>query len=525
MKSQDEKLLILYKYLQTNEFSRDEVAKELSITPRQLTRLIKQWQEDGHIEYIKGVGRGNLSTFKFNFDVEQQYTKGILSQLDTYSVEEIQNILKLPLNESSKNLIKGLFNNTVNIDETIPQEESLIRNAITVDYIYRFPENLDPLQPMDTALDTLIYNTMDRLYEIDGDYFKSHLINYETVQDDNIMLYLFQDIIFSNGKQLLAQDIKNCLDRLLEHKWYGEFLSYIKSVEIIDLFVLKITYEGHVDKLKFDLASPYASIYLVEMEKYIGTNVYRVDKVTDNYIILVANQKNHHCLPEVKKVYLVNSYSNYEKFIINKINKTLCHNIYLKKITLINPYFTQLNVNERQQLLYFIKKFYQGIVDDEIEQRPITQTKIVMGIIDLTEHLPTPLFNYLKAQGFNISKHHLNYKETLSDDVINLPCDFLILSHTFSTVGFYYSLLNNTNIKYWLKQFDETQKFIDQVMHLPINSWHQAEDQYKKFLEDDAWYLENTVQQRKIIELKGFKNVVFNYDGVVLYGHIIVREH
>lgn len=39
----DEKLLILYKYLQHNEYSRDDVALELEITSRQLTRLIKQW--------------------------------------------------------------------------------------------------------------------------------------------------------------------------------------------------------------------------------------------------------------------------------------------------------------------------------------------------------------------------------------------------------------------------------------------------------------------------------------------------
>lgn len=524
MKAHDEKLLILYKYLQNNEYSRDEVAEELEITPRQLTRLIKQWQEDDLIEYSVGVGRGNLSTFKFNVDVEQQFIMSVLSHLDTYSIEEITNILNLPLNESSKNLIKGLFNNAVKIDEDIIPVE-MIGKAITVDYIYRFPDDLNPLQPMDTALDALVYNTMDRLYEVDGSLeFKSHLIQHETIEDDSLTIFMFQDITFSNGKQLLAQDIKHCLDRLVNDKWYSNLLSYIEKVEVIDLFVLKITFDGHIDKLKFDLSSPYASIYLKEGADYIGTNVYSVNRVTKDYIVLQARHTTHHNLPEVQKVYLVNSYSNYKQFIEDKYHELLLHDIKMIRFTIFNPYFTDLDYAERKQLLYYIQRFHQGAIDEHIESMPITQKPIVMGMIDLTSHVLVPLFNYLKSVGFNMNKYHISYKDTLRDNTEALPIDFTLIGHSYIPEVYYYSLLNNTNIKTWFNYFDESKAFNRQITHKPIEEWAQAEQQFQSFLIDEAWYAENVKQLRNIIVLKGHKNVVFNNDGVILYGEIIVRE-
>lgn len=524
MKVHDEKLLILYKYLQINEYSRDEVAHELKITPRQLTRLIKQWQQEGLIEYIGGVGRGNNSKINFKVDVEQQFIMNVLSQLEHYSIEEITNILLLPLNESSKNLIKGLFNTAVNIEEEIVPEEEIIGQGITVDYIYRFPKSMDPLQPMDTALDTLVYNTMDRLYEVDGDLnFKSHLVQLETFEDNSITLYLFQDITFSNGKQLLAHDIKFSLDRLLAHEWYGQFLSYIKSVEVIDLFVLKITFDGHIDKLKFDLSSPFASIYMLEGENYLGTHVYYVDRVTDDYIVMLARYTKHHNVPEVKKVYLVNSYSSYEQFIQDKHNESLLHNVKMTKFTLFNPYFTKLQPTIRKQLLYYIKKFHQGGYDATIEALEIPQNTMIMGIFELTAHLVMPVLEYLVALGFNIKRMELSYKDTLTPGNLNLACDFIILGHTYIDQVYYYSLMNNTNVKTWFYYFEESRQFIHNITHLPLSKWSEEERWYKSFLMDEGWYAEHTTQHRQIIALKGQKNVVFNNDGVISFGEIIVQ--
>ena len=515
----DEKLLILYKYLQHNEYSRCEVAEELEITSRQLTRLIKQWQEEGLINYTGGVGRGNLSTVTFNLNVEQQFVMNILTNIDAYSVEEITNILQLPLNESSKNLIKSLFSNAISDNEI-----DISQKTMTLDYIYRIPETIDPLQPMDTALDTLVYNTMDRLYEVDSELnFKSHLVNHEEIEQNSITLYLFQDITFSNGKLLLAQDVKNCLDRLIKHDWYKNLLNYIQSVEVIDLFIVKITFEGQVEKLKLDLSSPFSSIYIVEQSQYIGTNVYYMERLFDKYIVLTARHTPHHSMPEVRNVYLVNSYSDYEQFIQEHNKRQITNNIRMARFTFINPYYTQLNRAERHQLLSYIKMFYSEDGDEMIQSEEVTQKPIVMGMFDLTSHILKPLYKYLKDKGFNIKYHTLCYKDILEDNTNAIPCDFVILSHTYVSKVFYYSLLNNTNIKTWFSCFEESHKFNEALTYQPAHLWSDAQSKFKYFLRNEAWILENSVQKREIVALKGQKNVVFNNDGVILYGEIIVR--
>lgn len=219
----------------------------------------------------------------------------------------------------------------------------------------------------------------------------------------------------------------------------------------------------------------------------------------------------------------MNSYRDYEQFILENDKRQITNNIRMARFTFINPYYTQLNRAERHQLLNYIKMFYSEDGDEMIQSEEVTQKPIVMGIFDLTSDKLIPLYDYLKDKGFNIKMHSLSYKDVLSENTVAIPCDFVILSHTYVSGIFYYSLLNNTNIKTWFNYFEESRKFNEALINQPVHLWSDAQSKFKTFLREEAWILENSVQKREIIALKGQKNVVFNNDGVILYGEIIVR--
>ncbi|QRN50747.1 periplasmic substrate-binding domain-containing protein [Macrococcoides bohemicum] len=525
MKTIDEKLLLLYKYLEEHDFLREEVAEYIEITPRQLSRLINQWQDEGIIEYIGGIGRGNYSTIIFNVDIEQQVIMDIISNLNDYSIEEITHILSLPLNESSKRLIEGLFNNAIHAENTQMSPLKEQKGTVTMDYIYRLPENLNPLQQTDIALDTLLYNTMDRLYTISNDMtFTSKLVQYEVVDENSITLYLYQDITFSNGKNLLAVDVVNCLETLINHEWHKENLDYIYKIELVDLFALKIYFDADLDKLKFDLSSTFSSIYIQEFDAFIGTNTYYIASIKDSYIQLTARQTSHHALPEINDVFLMKSYASYESFIKDKHCEEVDKYAKMTKFVMMNPCFTQLDLQERRVLLHYIKKYYyQDYEDLTLEQYSITKKSIVMGIPDLTRHKVIPLYQYLKAVGFNIASVELPFDYFIGQNNKEIQCDFVILGHTYREETYFYKLMNYTHMRQWFDCLPEMRMLKKEYLVKPLNKWKKLEQGYSDFLTNNAYFMITKQKRRKFIVLKGQKNVKFNNDGIIIFGDILVR--
>ncbi|MFC6293445.1 hypothetical protein BHU61_09950 [Macrococcus epidermidis] len=211
MQKVDEKVLRLYKHLQEHEFIRDDVASLLAITPRQLSRLLKQWEREGLLHYQVGVGRGVLSEIKFVKNIEHLFVAYVVNHIKEYTFEEIIGILSMPLHQVSKELIISVFNAQLVVHNDVGEAEE---GANYVDYIYRIPDDLDPLLHSDMSKDTIIYNIMDRLYEVNHDlHFTSNIVSHETLHDNKFTMYLHHDIVFSDGTLLSAQQVVDCLER------------------------------------------------------------------------------------------------------------------------------------------------------------------------------------------------------------------------------------------------------------------------------------------------------------------------
>jgi peptide/nickel transport system substrate-binding protein len=129
---------------------------------------------------------------------------------------------------------------------------------------------------------------------------------YERIDDYTIRIDLRDDVLFSNGKKMTAQSVKECLDDLLAvHKRASSDLQ-IKSIAVTDQS-LTIVSEHKVPALLNYLSDPYGAIIDMEAgvgadKNVVGTGPFVATQVTDTEIRLVANTHYWNGTPKVDKV-------------------------------------------------------------------------------------------------------------------------------------------------------------------------------------------------------------------------------
>ncbi|RXK17176.1 SgrR family transcriptional regulator [Macrococcus sp. DPC7161] len=524
VKKIDNKLLILYKYLQNNLFSRDEVSKVLGITTRQLSRLMKQWESDQLLTYRVGLGRGVLSEVTFNQDIEQMFISYHIQKINELSFEELENILQLPLYQSSKVLLHSIYHQRLIEDKE--KNQSSQQECTFIDYIYRIPKVLNPLIHTDVSHEVLIFNLMDRLFDIDEEMnFSSSLVKHEEIIDNDLVLYLYHDVKFSNGKHLFASDVVECITVLMNHKSHREKYLVIESIETLGLFSLRIKYNCSLDYLKLILSSASASIYIHVNEKYFGTGVYKIYQTSNTYITLINRTDSHHPTPDISKVYLINNYNQYiASFRHEKTSNISKGSLIQTGFMCFNPKYTVLDREKRKTLAELINDYYNNQNSDEIlasYSNQIFEDEIVIGIYDKNNLKLNKLIGLLTKVGFNVKYKLLAFEDLLDGTVNRLKCDLFFLGHTYLDTLFYYSLMDNTNLGMLYSDFIELTGFIDQIKSTSITEWYKQENHFKRFIESKYWIKPLILSMRNYVIPTYFKNVTLNNNGLIIYKNII----
>lgn len=312
----DEKLLLMNTYLKTQPFNRADIAQSLHITERQLTRLLKKWDEEGLINYEVGVGRGNNSDVTFLVNIEQAFLNMIIRNLPHYSIEEINQLMKLPLTSDSLKLLESA------VDTLFYNQLSLIQNShdVAVDCITKIPQYIHPLTQEEGA-NVVIFNAMDRLYEEDEYGIVKNLVAEDEWKGNILYIYLYRDIKFSNGQLLFASDVVNCLNNLMRHPAYKNRYQDVETIELINSFTLKVSMTKKTETIKQRLSCLEASIYKEREKRLIATGRYKVEHHDGSYIRLHYNDNVHHHLADLQDIYLVDSEQLIQEY--NMEEKTL----------------------------------------------------------------------------------------------------------------------------------------------------------------------------------------------------------
>lgn len=159
---------------------------------------------------------------------------------------------------------------------------------------------LDPHQATDVYSRRVMANVFDRLIEKDE---KMELIpglahSWEYLDDVSVQFNLRKGVLFQNGSELKAEDVRYTLLKATESPMVGNLYEAIEDVEVVDDYTVIIKTDGPFGPLLHHLSHITASImnkeYNEATEDYnirpMGTGPYRVDQwLAGDRVILKAH--------------------------------------------------------------------------------------------------------------------------------------------------------------------------------------------------------------------------------------------
>ncbi len=158
------------------------------------------------------------------------------------------------------------------------------------------------------------------------------------------IIKLKDDIKWSNGEKLSAEDVRYTIDRLKENKsTYSYNVQHVISVDVLDETTVKITLEKEVPFFEYNLTFPIVSKKYYEGEDFytttkvpIGTGMYKISNIQTNKITLDKNNSWWNISNEnakLEKIY-VNLYNSsgeaYNSFKIGNLDLIQSNNMNLK---------------------------------------------------------------------------------------------------------------------------------------------------------------------------------------------------
>ena len=89
----DHYLLALWNSTPSGKVKVNELAEIINLSAKQSRRKLNQWQAEGWLTFQAGRGRGNASILQWKKDVESAYEQQFLTNLESYSIEQVSKFL------------------------------------------------------------------------------------------------------------------------------------------------------------------------------------------------------------------------------------------------------------------------------------------------------------------------------------------------------------------------------------------------------------------------------------------------
>lgn len=533
----DEKLLMLNHFVAHHNGSREDLAEYMNISSRQLTRLLKKWEEQNIIEYVAGEGRGNESTILFKVDVEQRFINEYLMTINERSISDIDEILTLPLSKKSKNLITSVVQETL---YTYDQSNSMKQGYIYTDTINYIPESFHPLNESDHTIDTIVLNTMSRLYELDSyGNLNPELVIYDEWKDNTLIIHLLRTIKFSDGRGLFAEDVVCCLKQLFDRS--DDFCNVV-SVTTAGVYTLAIEMNHQTDSIKYLLSNLDASIYREEQGILLTTGPYYVAKQNEEMMTLRTNFFHFKGEHDISTLYLVSDQKKYQLIYQNQqLDNNKVSKMLTKTMLLFNPY-SRVNILQRMYLTHLILAFFDKTMqhDSSVEKRLFDSYKHFMGRQNPSEQVFTKpvrilllgikdneqqMVDYLKTRGVPVEVTEDEFHTYMYTNLNYYNVDMVMTKEVIPADLSYYQRLRFGKFKEWYYNLKESRQLIRIYMDKHSQYWTYAEQRYERFLAQQALVIPISVTARQFSFPENFRNIVITQQGLIDYSKIIVKDN
>lgn len=528
----DKRMLKLARFLETNT-PYEKLPEYFEMSQRNLYRLFNNWEADGYITLNTRVH--NDKSIVMNIDVEKELFIEVVTKSNNMKIQEIKEYLNLPWRDHSKEAIQRIIKDKI---YSLEHNESNINTTGLIDYVYFIPENFNPNISLDYVSAQIGSQIAETLYCIDSEgNLMRNLIKYDEIIDDYLHIHLQDHIKFSNGQYLTAQDVKATLDLLKQHEIFGEWFSIIKSIELVDKFILKLEVPEFKELIKFMLSEPCAVITKDYNNKKIGTGPYQINKYDTEKIELEVNPFYRNPA-DIQAIYLIsNPYANFEDSIGDgSFNETI--ETYASHDSIMFNPSTQLTLDERR---YFIQAIQNVMYDIEnlssLTYEILYEKNNIQELITIDKPIKILINEYIKGtfqqvqeklKNYNINLElvEIPYKEIIQTNLNHYDVDLIWISECYWSSMPYkmISLLLPGKLQEWYMHMEATKNFIEEIRTKGLTDIKEASKDYERWFNDQYYRIEMLKKYKKLVYSSKYKNISVNPYGIIDYGKIIHVE-
>lgn len=473
----DFKYLLLLNYAIKNEekLNRESISKILNLSNRHTIRKIKKWTDQGIINYVEGLGRGNISKIEFLKDIESEFLNYFFTNLNLFTSKEILEYLALPLSKVSLKLMNNALQS-----EIFSSSNSTPR--VYVDYIYRIPHISDNIKLYDSNLQTIYNNISLRLFERQNTTFTSYIVSYFECVENKCTIYIYKDIQFSNGHILTAKDVVSSLNYFLDNKLKGLYRNYIFNLKVRSRYIFEFEYVGNFHMVQYILSELSAGIFKKIEGESLSVGPFFISEMNADYIVLKRNNYFSSYFFDIDLIYLINDMETYmkQKTYPNKVEmSTHCKYKFLMLSS-------KENFNDR--MLEFIQDFYLYkehkkllFKDTAISIKITVPATIPQALIDLQTAFEK--YNYRIIFNVISMDDYINYDINLDD------ADFIYMSEVLDKNMTSYDAYNNSIVTEWDIPYNDVKELIEKYFFNTSDDWKEISIRLEDEIIKNRWIL------------------------------------
>ncbi|WP_031547511.1 ABC transporter substrate-binding protein [Salinicoccus luteus] len=527
----DKRLLILKRYLEKYGQDFTHLSEALNVSPRQLSRILRQWDGEGYIEYIPGHGRGLKTRIKLNMDIERELFKEMNRYRDELSIEEFNKYLELPWHAEYIESIRKIIEHGHNAGSA--------DSTAMMDYLYKVPETFTPALSIEHASMLIGLQVFETLYKSEGNKkIRVYLLRYDEWRGNELHLFLKGGIQFSDGEILDSTHVKSVLEILKNESVYTDTFQIIGEVKIYDSLHLSLEVENASLLIKYYLAEPISAIFKFDKKgNTVGTGPYKIEKYNGRSVILSENKHHTFGLPDVKRLYLIANESKIEKYQRNNFGKTYSHENYMwNNFILFNPLENRLSFEQRSYLKrIFLEAVYNGRtsennlyrkVSDFIPGERMITPKFDFPIKVMLDELNPTISNDIRKKldesDVEVEYIEMDMKTYLETDLKDLDVDMVLMkesyhqSHPWQLID----LLTHCKFREWYGEIEEMKRFLN-MNHESDRAAGEMSQEILKHINDSVYIVHLFKKYRRVLLPVGLKNIVEMDYGAVDYSKII----
>ncbi|KAA1036582.1 hypothetical protein ERX35_010555 [Macrococcus equipercicus] len=532
----DTRLLIVKRLLEQHEFEMNLFAEVLGLSGRQLSRLLKTWEDAGYIEYYPGQGRGNKCHLDFLIDIEKQLFFEIVNHDKTMTLAEINELLSLPWSitvvESLKErLMEQYFH---------PDDKPL--EVTVMDYVPTIPVTLHPAYLKELGGIQICLQVFETLYRVDetGEIVYQ-LLRYDEWQDNILHLYLKKGILFSNGSLLTSEHVKYVLLILKEQSEYQYLYQSLLSIELFDDTHLALTFVEPCNNIKYMMAETFSSIYKLEEGELLGTGPYYIHKHETTEMVLKANYYYKPINPDVKTIhYFARGHRTVDQSMslmkAKGMTTQLCYAF--NELLVFNPLADRLSLRQRRFIrhiilqavsrlelpaaLYTLSSAYEETTMEAPEFcHPVKILVDDMSINDI--HFIAEIFSnhHIPAEYMKLT-HELYLRTNLAHIDVDLIWMYEALhqSQPLLTIN----LLTQSKFKEWYQLLTTSKEFLSTIKNMSAKASRGYAAQLFEQWVEQAYVIPLYIRKRVIYFPDALKNFQCYHYGTFKYDRMIVTK-